>query len=126
MWPMSGGSTRFTTSGMAKVADPRNVRRDRADGRTTMPDAHLYPLLSAGAGARERREAVAEARRRQRRHEGVAHLGDLAAAQSALALQERDPLRVETLPDEGELALARIEPRLVLLQLPLAVLGRGH
>src|SRR5436189_152718 len=84
-------------------------RRDRAGGRPTIPDAPLYPLLSAGAGARERREAVAEARRRQRRHEGVAHLGDLAAAQSALALQERDPLRVETLPDEGELALARVE-----------------
>src|SRR5436190_9084465 len=126
MRPRSGGSTGFTNSGMAKLARPHDVRRDRAGGRPTIPDAPLYPLLSAGAGARERREAVAEARRRQRRHEGVAHLGDLAAAQSALALQERDPLRVETLPDEGELALARVEPRLVLRQLPLAVLGRGH
>ena len=68
--------------------------------------------LVARAAARERGEALAEARRRERRVERLPHVRDLAPAQRALAVEERVALGVEALAHERELPLARLELRL--------------
>src|SRR5207244_6911045 len=76
--------------------------------------------------SRERGQALVEARRQERRREYLAHLGGLAAAQRALALQQRVPLRVESLADQCELALARLELRLAIAERPFAFLAGGR
>ena len=75
--------------------------------------------LVARARTDERREPFAEARRRQRRLERLPDVGDLAAAERPFAVAQLVPLRVETLAEQRELALAPFEPRLQSAQLVL-------
>src|SRR5436305_1156325 len=76
------------------------------------------------ARAREGGEAFAEARRRERRREGFPHVRDLAAAERALAVEQRVALRVDALPHQRELAPACLELRLETVERPFPLLDR--
>src|SRR5436305_8858153 len=115
--PRSGGSTGFARSGMRESP--------RASGARPPTIATAF-FSAAAARAHERGEPFAEPRRRERCDERLPHLGDLATAERALAIEERVPLCVQALADECKLALARLELRLEPAELPFAlVLGRS-
>src|SRR5690348_5008637 len=108
--PRSGGSTGFARSGM---------RKEPSGGpASTLPRAIF---LSAAARAHESGKSLAEPRRSERRVERLPRLRDLAAAQRPLAVGQRVPLRVQTLTDERELALARVELRLEPAELGIGI-----
>src|SRR4051794_10855378 len=86
------------------------------------PRSGRRPMLPTAAGCDERREALAEAGRRQRRLERLAGLADLAPAERPLFLAQLDPLPVEALAEQGELALPRLEPGFEAAQLAFALL----
>src|SRR6478609_3306799 len=100
--PRSGGSTWFTYPGMANEPAPALSSAARA----------APPTLAARATLGERREAVAEARRRRRGCKGQARLGGLAPVQHALACEQRVSLGLESFSHQAELVLACLEPRL--------------
>src|SRR4051794_12187986 len=92
----------------------------RRRGRSVM----LPTGLAAPARADEGCEAVAEARRCERRLVRLTCFLEVAPPHCALALPQVVPLRVETLPDEGELPLPGFEPRFEAAELALPLLVR--
>src|SRR6478609_3869005 len=96
--PRSGGSTWFTYPGMANEPAPALSSAARA----------APPTLAARATLGERREAVAEARRRRRGCKGQARLGGLAPVQHALACEQRVSLVLECLEPRLEPAQCRV------------------
>src|SRR5207247_10850157 len=117
----SGGSTGFGYSGMTRRPSPSRPSRPSATSSSSLAGAFCSV---SGTEPRERRKPFAEARRRERQGEGLAHLGDLAAPQRAPPFEQRVPLRVDALAEEEELAFARGELRLLRRERLLAPLDR--
>src|SRR3954452_15892359 len=123
-----GGGAGGRSAGARGRADRRSSgTRTWEDGPSrgaSTPGRAGHSSLAARSAAREGRQAFAEARRRERRLEALAHVGHLAAAERPLAVEQGVALCVQALAGEREVALTLRELQLEPAKLGLA-LGVG-